>query len=82
MASRAEEKFDDIAWSPAPGTGSPLLANIVGHVDCTVHAVHEAGDHYIVIGKVVDLDVAEAERPLLYYRGGYRTTDSSEAATR
>ncbi len=82
MASRAEDKFADIAWSPAPGTGSPLLDDIVGHVDCTVHAVHEAGDHYIVIGKVVDLGVAEAELPLLYYRGAYRTTDTAQAQPR
>jgi 3-hydroxy-9,10-secoandrosta-1,3,5(10)-triene-9,17-dione monooxygenase reductase component len=33
----------------------------------------EAGDHYLVIGRVVDLAVGEAENPLLYYRGAYRS---------
>jgi 3-hydroxy-9,10-secoandrosta-1,3,5(10)-triene-9,17-dione monooxygenase reductase component len=35
--------------------------------------VHEAGDHFLVMGKVVGLAVGDAEEPLLYYRGGYRT---------
>ena len=74
MASRGEDKFAGISWSPTAGTGSPLLDGVVGHVDCTVWAVHEAGDHYVVIGKVVGLDVGEAGDPLLYYRGAYRTT--------
>lgn len=73
FASRGDDKFAGVEWSPSAGTGSPLLAGIVGHVDCTVHAVHEAGDHYLVMGKVVDLAVGDAEDPLLFYRGAYRT---------
>ena len=75
MAGRGEDKFAGVEWQPSV-TGSPLLAGGVGHVDCTVHAVHEAGDHYIVIGKVVDLAVGEATDPLLYYQGSYRTATS------
>ena len=26
-----------------------------GFVDCAIHAVYEAGDHYVVIGRVQDL---------------------------
>ena len=73
FASRGDDKFAGVRWSRSAGTGSPLLTGIVGHVDCTVHAVHEAGDHYLVMGNVVDLAVGDAEEPLLYYRGGYRT---------
>lgn len=75
FASRGDDKFAGVEWSRSAVTGSPLLADIVGHVDCTVHAVHEAGDHYLVTGKVVDLAVGDAEEPLLFYRGDYRTTD-------
>lgn len=74
MASPGEEKFAGVEWEPTPGTGSPLLAGTVGHVDCTVHAVHEAGDHYLVIGRVVDLAAGDAAEPLLYYQGAYHTT--------
>jgi 3-hydroxy-9,10-secoandrosta-1,3,5(10)-triene-9,17-dione monooxygenase reductase component len=38
--------------------------------------VHEAGDHYVVIGRVLELDVRDAEKPLLFFEGKYATTDS------
>ncbi|GAB2860354.1 hypothetical protein GCM10027026_07680 [Myroides odoratimimus subsp. xuanwuensis] len=73
MASRAEDKFAGVSWAPSQ-TGSPLLEGIVGYVDCTVHAIHEAGDHYIVVGRVQDLDVTDNNDPLLFFQGKYRTT--------
>lgn len=73
FASSGDDKFAGVEWAPTAGTGSPRLSGIVGHVDCTVHAVHEAGDHFLVMGKVVDLAVGDAEDPLVYYRGGYRS---------
>lgn len=73
MASRGDDKFADVAWSISK-SGSALIEGTVGYVDCTVHAVHEAGDHYVVIGKVVDMAVGEDFEPLLYFRGRYRTT--------
>lgn len=75
MAGRGDDKFAGVDWTPS-ATGSALLDGVVGYVDCTVHAVHEAGDHYIVVGKVVDLAVGGDAEPLLYFRGGYRTTNS------
>jgi 3-hydroxy-9,10-secoandrosta-1,3,5(10)-triene-9,17-dione monooxygenase reductase component len=74
MASRGIDKFADLGWSPTQETGSPLLDGALGYVDCTIHAVHETGDHYVVIGRVQDLDATRDGKPLLYYRGHYRTT--------
>lgn len=73
MASAAGDKFAGVSWTKSQ-TGSALLSGVVGYVDCTVHAVHEAGDHYIVVGKVVDLAVGDDRDPLLYSQGSYRTT--------
>ena len=75
MASRGGDKFAGVSWRPAEGSGSPVLDGVLGHVDCTIHEVHEAGDHYIVIGRVLELAEAEADEPLLFYRGAYSTTD-------
>lgn len=80
MASSGEEKFEGIDWAPSTGTGSPLLAGTAGHVDCTVHAIHEAGDHYLVIGRVVDLGPGRDLAPLVYHRGKYRTTSEEPGA--
>lgn len=74
MASRGDDKFAGVGWSTSK-SGSALIEGTVGYVDCTVHAVHEAGDHYIVLGRVVDMAVGDDTPPLLFYRGAYRTTD-------
>jgi 3-hydroxy-9,10-secoandrosta-1,3,5(10)-triene-9,17-dione monooxygenase reductase component len=78
MATKGTDKFEGIEWRPAT-TGAPLLAGVVGHVDCTVHSVHEAGDHYVVLGRVTELGFGAppsqeaTTQPLLYYRGSYDT---------
>lgn len=80
MASRGIDKFADVKWTPSARTGSPMLEGAIGYVDCSIHAVHEAGDHYVVIGRVLDLladdDGVDEVEPLLFYRGTYRTTGS------
>lgn len=74
MASRSEDKFAGLEWTRTEN-GTARLSGTLGHVDCTVHAVHEAGDHYVVLGRVQEMGFTddEARQPLLYYRGGYRT---------
>ena len=74
MASRGADKFADVVWTPSAVSGSPTFPGTLGHVDCTIHSVHEAGDHYVVIGRVVDLVATGEERPLLFFQGKYRTS--------
>jgi 3-hydroxy-9,10-secoandrosta-1,3,5(10)-triene-9,17-dione monooxygenase reductase component len=77
MASRGADKFGEVKWTPSSGTGSPVLEGSLAHVDCTIHTVHEAGDHYVVIGRVVDLHTDQVDAdPLLFFQGKYRTTDA------
>jgi flavin reductase len=52
-------------------TGSPILQHGLGWLDCRVYAIHDGGDHLLVLGEVVDLAEGDADAPLLYYRGGY-----------
>lgn len=71
-SSTGADKFADVEWSPAPGTGSPRLAGALAWIDCTIHAVHIGGDHLIVVGRVCDLSVERDDTgPLLFYRGGF-----------
>lgn len=74
MASRGADKFAGVEWQPSAATGSPVLPGTLGYVDCTIHTVHEAGDHYIVIGKVLDLVACDDAGPLLFFQGKYATT--------
>ncbi|GAA1466273.1 flavin reductase family protein [Microbacterium thalassium] len=75
FARRGADKWAGIDWTPS-SVGNPLLDDALMWVDCELWAEHEAGDHVIVIGRVTRLDRAEGLRPLLYYRGGYRSIDA------
>lgn len=79
MAARGTDKFDRVSWTPSRVTGSPKLAGVLGHVDCAVEAVHEAGDHFVVIGRVLDLDASDVPHALLYFQGRYGTTGEGTA---
>lgn len=70
LASKADNKFSNLSYHPS-STGLPVFDDIVAWIDCEIYAVHEAGDHFIVVGKVHSLDTALPENPLLFLRGGY-----------
>jgi len=55
-------------------TGAPILDGVLAAIDCRLHAVHDGGDHAILVGRVERLGPVAAETgPLLYYRGAYQT---------
>ena len=51
-------------------TGAPVLAGVLGHLECRTTDVCEGGDHTIFIGQVESADATEGE-PLLYFKGAY-----------
>lgn len=75
FATSGADKFRGVGWRPAE-TGSPILADVLAWVDCRIEARHDAGDHHIIVGRVVDMEAASRGRPLLAYRGGYGRFDS------
>lgn len=71
FASKAADRFETLSHRLSP-SGMPLLDNVVAWIDCALHAVHEAGDHFIVLGRVEALNVERPDvHPLLFFRGGY-----------
>jgi flavin reductase (DIM6/NTAB) family NADH-FMN oxidoreductase RutF/DNA-binding IclR family transcriptional regulator len=70
FATRGADKYSNSEWSRGC-TGSPILAGAVAWIDCDIEDVLEAGDHFIVLGRVRDLEVASQGSPLLFFRGGY-----------
>ncbi len=73
------DKFAGVPYEPAPVTGSPRLRDVPAWVDCTVHAVHTAGDHLVVVGHVEALgadETAAGAGPLLFHRGAFGTFDA------
>jgi flavin reductase (DIM6/NTAB) family NADH-FMN oxidoreductase RutF/DNA-binding IclR family transcriptional regulator len=70
FASKGRDKFDGLDCRETV-TGSPIIEDAVAWIDCELHSVQEAGDHYVVLGRVRELDVGSSALPLIFFRGGY-----------
>jgi flavin reductase (DIM6/NTAB) family NADH-FMN oxidoreductase RutF len=64
------DKFSDLVFRKG-GTGTPLLVDALGYLECRTVEVFEGGDHTIFLAQVEDADARDGE-PLLYFRGAYR----------
>lgn len=71
-ASGAAEKFEGTAYH-CSARGLPLLDAALAHLECSVVATHEAGDHTILVGQVDAGASPESAEPgpLVYFRGRY-----------
>ena len=54
------------------GHGCPRLDESLASFACRVHAVHEGGDHAILVGEVGAMLVRPGPDPLVFHDGGYR----------
>lgn len=79
FAARGPDKFGDMAHGESP-SGQPLIDNALAWLDCTLDAVHEIGDHFLVVGRVEALERVEAGDPLLFFGGRYHRI-GEDAAT-
>lgn len=70
FAGKAADKFEEIGWSRS-SNGSPRIHGVLASIDCDIEDVVASGDHDIVIGRVLDLEVHHEGGPLLFFRGGY-----------
>jgi flavin reductase (DIM6/NTAB) family NADH-FMN oxidoreductase RutF len=62
------------------GVVAPRLRGCVAYVSCTPWATHDAGDHDLILGEVVDIEmtaISGLDQPLLFYRGGFWHLGSS-----
>jgi flavin reductase (DIM6/NTAB) family NADH-FMN oxidoreductase RutF len=69
FSDKHEDRFEGIGYHLTP-EGLVLLDGTLAHIECQREAQYPAGDHTIVVGRVVGGDTADG-RPLLFYRGGY-----------
>jgi flavin reductase (DIM6/NTAB) family NADH-FMN oxidoreductase RutF len=69
FADRHEDRFDGVGYHRSP-EGLVLLDGALAHLECDRFAGYPAGDHTIILGRVIGGTTGDG-RPLLYYRGGY-----------
>lgn len=51
----------------------PILHGALAQFICNVEARHDGGDHVIFVGRVTEFRHADDVKPLIYYRGKYRS---------
>lgn len=69
--AKVGDKLEGYEWS-AGSTGSPLLADALGAVECRVVTEQTAGDHILFIGEVVDAHYNRDGEPLTMKEAGFK----------
>jgi flavin reductase (DIM6/NTAB) family NADH-FMN oxidoreductase RutF len=69
-------QLDQHPHHPGTVTGAPILDDALSALECRTYAVHEGGDHSIVVGEVLAVHAPPATEdspgPLIYHAGRYR----------
>lgn len=69
FASKKVDKFADIVLREGP-RAIPIIDGVLAWIDCDLHQRIDAGDHLILIGRVVDHGSTD-RTPLGFYSGNY-----------
>jgi len=83
LASRGRTlrgQLDTIPHRPGPLTGAPVLDAALATMECRTTAVHDGGDHSIVVGEVLGVagpvtgagEAGAEGGPLIHHSGRYR----------
>lgn len=70
FSSKIEDRFANVdfeLWK----TGVPILKGCLANLECIIDAVHQGGDHLIIVGRVNRFWQSETGKPLLYFNGNY-----------
>jgi flavin reductase (DIM6/NTAB) family NADH-FMN oxidoreductase RutF len=80
LASKDPDKFTGTPHRISD-RGNPIVEGVVAWIECSLHSVTDAGDHEMVLGRVLGMDVVGGGLPLLFFQGGYgRFSPASMAA--
>lgn len=69
FSSPGDDRFSALRWQPSR-SGCPVLDDVISWFECATYAVHDAGDHIILVGRILDY-AASGRSPLVYCRGSY-----------
>jgi flavin reductase (DIM6/NTAB) family NADH-FMN oxidoreductase RutF len=70
QSGRARDKLARVRWRPGRG-GAPILEEALGYFDCRLESSMPAGDHDLVLGRVLEARLLDPEAvPLTYAETG------------
>ena len=70
LASRSDNKFAEVEYTVS-SHNLPTISGALATIECQLHSVTDAGDHYFVLGQVLRLDALREADPMLFFRGRY-----------
>jgi len=65
-------KISEVEWEPGEVTGSPILKELAGWVECRLVGTLPAGDHTLMLGEVVNAGIGRDLRPLTLSEAGFK----------
>lgn len=66
----ADDRLACVEWHPG-ANGCPVLARAAASLECDHYALHPAGDHVILVGRVTAIHLGDGTEPLVYHDGDY-----------
>ncbi len=69
FTAKDTDRFAGVPWHEA--SAGPALDEAVATIGADVVAMHDGGDHLVVVGRVIDFDVRADGGPLVFFRGQY-----------
>ena len=70
IAAKGPRKFAEIAFTISDHN-LPVIAGAIARIECSIHSITDAGDHWFVLGNVLSLETTGEGDPMLFYRGRY-----------
>lgn len=64
------DKFAGVDFTLSPH-GLPLLPDVIAAIECRIHSITDAGDHFFVLGAVLGLEAKREGDPMLFFKGRY-----------
>ncbi len=71
FSTAAADKWNGVAYE-IWNSDLPVLKDCLANLACRQEAVHDAGDHIIIVGRVESLQLDRERDPLVYYQSSYR----------
>lgn len=76
IVRRKEGKLEGLEWTMST-RGNPVLDGSIAVVEGEIANIVDAGDHWIAVCSVRDMEIRAPKAPLLFFQGGYGSFVSS-----
>jgi flavin reductase (DIM6/NTAB) family NADH-FMN oxidoreductase RutF len=70
LAGKAPNKFAEVEYTVSDHH-LPVVIGALATIECQLHSVTDAGDHFFVLGRVLRLEATRDADPMLFFRGRY-----------